>query len=177
MKRIIIVTLLFSAVSFVAPAQRKQETTDFVKMEQILRAATAALPDKDYRVVLAAEDNRESLSLQHWVATVQKYPADYKVIDEQKMRIMFSGPPCLSTNAAEFCSIREIPGEPVFRGRFDLDDANGHFHRFEGNIVSTAAKMSAFNKQLNAHQQWAQTDIAAALTSAGAKFGPDKEKE
>lgn len=177
MKKIIIVALLLSTVAFVSPAQRTQETTDFVKMEQVLRAATAALPDKDYRVVFAVEDNRESLSLQHWVATVQKYPADYKVIDEQKMRIMFSGPPCLSTNAAELCSIREIPGEPVFRGRFDLDDANGHFRRFEGNIISTASKMSAFDKELQTHQQWTQTDIAAALTAAGAKFGPDKEKE
>jgi hypothetical protein len=37
--------------------------------------------------------------------------------------------------------------------------------------------MSGFNKKLNAHQQWTQADIAAALAAAGAKFGPDKEKE
>jgi hypothetical protein len=175
MKTIIVATLSLCSVLSAAPAQ-KDATTDFVKIEQILRVATKDLSGNSYRVVFAAEDNRESLKPRHWIVTVQKYPADYKVIDDHKMAIMFPGPPC-SSQTTEFCSIREVPGEPVFRGRFDVDDARGHFRRFDGNILSTASKMSAFENQLSAHQQWAQADIAAALASAGAKFGPDKEKE
>jgi hypothetical protein len=160
-----------------AASTPKQESTDLAKMKQILRVATAGLADKNYRVIFAAEDNRTSLGLHYWIVTLQEYPADYKTVDDQEIRVMASGPPCASGKAAEFCSISDVPGETVFRGRFDLDDAKGHFRRFEGNIVSTASKMSAFRDQLAAHQQWTQAEIAAALASAGAKFGPDKEKE
>ena len=173
MSKIIIAALLLSTA---APAQ-KEQSTDFAKMKQIVRVATQDLSGKSYRAVFAAEDNRESLYLRHWIVTVQEYPASYKTVDDLTMGIVFSGPPCASGKATEFCSINEVPGEPLFRGRFDIDDAKSHFRRFEGNIVSTAAKMSAFNKELNAHQQWTQDDIAAALAAAGAKFGPDKEKE
>lgn len=175
MKKTVVGTLLLCSVALAAPAQ-KEESTDFAKMKQILRVATADLPGKDYRVVVAVENNRESLHLRHWIVTVQKYPADYKVVDDRTTTVVFSGPPC-PARRVEDCSIREIPGEPLFRGRFDLDDENDHFRAFEGNIASTAEKMSAFNKQLNAHQQWTEADIATALASAGAKFGPDKEKE
>jgi hypothetical protein len=173
MSKIIIAALL---LSIAAPAQ-KEQSTDFAKMEQIVRIATQDLSGKNYRVVFAAEDNRESLYLRHWIVTVQEYPASYKTVDDLSMGIVFSGPPCASGKATEFCSINEVSGELLFRGRFDIDDAKSHFRRFEGNIVSTASKMSAFNKQLMAHQQWTQAEIGAALTSAGAKFGPDKEKE
>lgn len=175
MKKIIITALLFCTITFAA-TRKDQESTDFVKMEQILRAATAALPDKDYRVVLSVEGNLESLSPRHWVATVQKYPADYKTVDDRKTRILFNGPPCYQ-KLTDFCTIKDIPGEPLFRGRFDLDSVNGHFHRFEGNIVSTASKMAAFREQLKAHPEWMQADIATALASAGARFGPDKQEE
>lgn len=56
-------------------------------------------------------------------------------------------------------------------------DVYGREIRFEGNIVNTATKMTAFRNELMNHQQWIQSEIADALTSAGAKFGPDKEKE
>jgi hypothetical protein len=146
-------------------------------MEQIVRVATQDLPGKDYQVVFTTENNLESPYPHPWLVTVQKYPANYNAMDDRTKAVLFSGPPCASGKAAEFCSVREIPGEPLFRGRFDFVNAQGRFLRFEGNIVSTAEKMSAFNKQLNAHQQWTQTDIVAALAAAGAKFGPDKEKE
>lgn len=176
MKQILAVSL-FLSVAVPAMLAQNETSADFKKMEQVLRIATQHLPDQRYRVVFAAEDNMESFHLRHWIVTVQKYPVDYKMIDDQKVGVIFSGPPCPSGKNAEFCSIREIAGEPLFRGRFDVDDANGHFRRFEGNIVSTASKMSAFTDQLQTHQEWTQVDIAAALASSGAKFGPDKEKE
>jgi hypothetical protein len=173
MKRILIATLSLCSVLSAAPTQRGTNS-DFAKMEQIVRVATKDLSGNGERVVIAAEDNRESLHLRHWIVTIQPYPTDYKAKDEQKMGVLFSGPPCSSEKAGEFCSIKEIFGEPLFQGRFDI---YGDALRFVGNVVSTAAKMSDFNKQLNAHQEWTQADIAAALASAGAKFGPDKEKE
>jgi hypothetical protein len=175
MKKTIASILVMCSLAFAVPVQ-KQENPDFTMMEQIVRVATQDLPGKGYRVFVASQDDRESLQLRHWIVTVQKYPADYKTVDD-RTTVMFSGPPCPSGKAAEFCSIKEIPGELLFQGRFDTDDAKGHFHRFEGNITSTAVKMSAFNKRINAHQQWTQADIAAALAADGAKFGPDKEKE
>jgi hypothetical protein len=176
MKKTIAAILMLCSLALAAPVQ-KPENPDFTTMEQILGVATQNLSGKGYRVVFASEDNRESLQLRHWIVTVQKYPAGYKTEDDSRMGIVFSGPPCALGKALEFCSINEVPGEPLFRGRFDIDDANSHFRRFEGNIVGTAVKMSAFNKQINANQQWTQAEIAAALAAAGAKFGPDKEKE
>jgi hypothetical protein len=173
MKKTIAGIVVLCSLAFAAPVQ-KQESPEFAKMEQIVRVATQSLSGKGYRVVFASEDDRESLHLRHWIVTVQPYPTDYKAIDEQKMGILFSGPPCSSEKAGGFCSIKEISGEPLFQGRFDI---YGDALRFVGNVVSTAAKMSGFNKHLNAHQEWTQADIAAALASAGAKFGPDKEKE
>lgn len=168
--------LVLCSTAFAASGQ-KQGSTYFTQMEQIVRVATQDLPGKDYQVVFATENNLESSYPHPWFITVQKYPEDYNVMDDRTKLVVFPGPPCASGKAAEFCSVREIPGEPIFRGRFDFVNAKGRFLRFEGNIVSTASKMSEFNKQLNAHQQWAQADIAAALAAAGAKFGPDKEKE
>jgi hypothetical protein len=173
MKKTIAAILVLCSLAFAAPVQ-KQENPDFATMEQIVRVATEDLSGKGYRVVFASEDDRESLHLRHWIVTVQKYPADYKTVDDRTTVLVFGGPPCPAGKAGEACSIREILDEPLFLGRFDV---YGRVIRFEGNIASTAVKMSAFNKQINAHQQWTQADIAAALAAAGAKFGPDKEKE
>jgi hypothetical protein len=176
MKKNIVVALLLGSVIPVAFAQGG-EGTDFINMERILRVATQDLPGKNYRVIFATEGNRESPHLRHWIATVQEYPVNYKPIDNSSIGIVFSGPPCAAGKVAEVCSISEVPGPTLFHGRFDVDDAKGHFRRFEGNIDSTASKMLAFNKQLSTHQQWTQAEIATALAAAGAKFGPDKEKE
>ncbi|HEY2390762.1 MAG TPA: hypothetical protein VGK22_06285 [Candidatus Angelobacter sp.] len=171
------VALIF-AICIVARAKAGQhEKNTDLKTQQVLRAATADLPGKNYRVVFAAEDSQESMNPRHWMVTIQKYPADYNRIDDSTIGIMFTGPPCPSGKAGAFCSIQEIPGEPLFRGRFDHDDAEGHFRRFEGNILDTASRMTAFRKQLMSHQKWSQHEIADALNSEGAKFGPDKEKE
>ena len=145
-------------LAFAAPVQ-KQDSPEFTKMQQILRVATENLSGKGYRVVFASEDDRESLQLRHWIVTVQKYPTDYKTVDARTTMLVFSGSPCVSGKAGEFCSTKEIPGEPIFQGRFDI---YGDALRFVGNVVSTAAKISGFNKQLNAHQEWTQADIAAA---------------
>jgi len=56
--------------------------------------------------------------------------------NDNKTGIIFRGPPCASGKSAKLCSIRKIPDEPLFRGRFDV---YGHINRFEGSIVSTAA--------------------------------------
>lgn len=144
-------------------------------MEQIVRIATAGLPAENFRVVFAAEDNRESMRLHHWIVTVERYPADYHVIDEVKTRLGFMAPPC-PESANEFCSIREIPGEPLFRGRFDAFSP-GLFHSFVGNMSTVVPKILAFRGHLKAHPEWTQADIVAALASAGAKYGPDKKKE
>jgi hypothetical protein len=173
MKKTIAAILVLCSLAFAGPVQ-KQENPDFTFMEQIIHVATQNLSGKGFRVVFASEDDRESLQLRHWIVTVQKYPADYKTVDDRTTMILFSGPPCPAGKAGEACSIREILDEPLFLGRLDVYD---HNIRFEGNIASTAVKMSDFNKQINAHQQWTQADIAAALATAGAKFGPDKEKE
>ncbi len=172
--KIIVVTLLLCLASFAAPAQ-KEESTDLLKMELTVRVAAVGLQGKSYRVVLAAEDNGESIDFRHWIVTIQRYPADYKIMDDQTIGVILPGPPCQGPTA-EYCSMRGIPSEPLFRGRFD-PDRFGHFRTFDGSITKTAAKMSAFREQLKANQQWTQAEIAAALAAAGARYGPDKEKE
>ena len=170
------ITFLLTLFALASHAQ-EQGSTYLNEMEQIVRVATYDLPGKDYQVVFATENRLKLPHPQSWFLTVQKYPENYNATDDRTKGVAFSGPPCASGKAAEFCSVREIPGEPLFRGRFDFVDARGRFLRFEGNLLSTASKMSAFRTELMAHQQWTQTEIAAALAAAGAKFGPDKEKE
>jgi hypothetical protein len=176
MKRILLPVLLLASMVLAAPSQQR-ESPDFVKMKQVLRLATADLKGDDYRIVFAGESNLQALMQRHWVVSVQRYPASYKPFDDQKTAIGFGGPPCTGRAAVEFCSIPALSGETLFQGRFDLDDAYSHFRRFDGNILTTASKMAAFEQQLNAHQEWTEAEIADALTSAGAKFGPAKEQE
>jgi hypothetical protein len=176
MKKITLVTFLVSSALFAASAPR-DESPDFARVKQVLRLATADLKGNDYRVVFAAESNLQALTQRHWVVNVQRYPAGYKPLDDQKTAIGFGGPPCTGRAAAEFCSIPALSGEILFQGRFDMDDVHSHFRRFDGNILATASKMAAFEQQLNIHQEWTEAEIAGALNSAGAKFGPDKDKE
>lgn len=100
MKRIIATILVLCSLAFAAPVQ-KQENPDFTTMEQIARVATENLSGKGYRVVFASEDDRESLQLRHWIVTVQKYPADYKTVDDRTTVLLFGGPPCAAGKAGE----------------------------------------------------------------------------
>jgi hypothetical protein len=62
MKTIIVATLSLCSVLSAAPAQ-KDATTDFVKIEQLVRVATKDLSGNSYRVVFAAGDNGNVISI------------------------------------------------------------------------------------------------------------------
>jgi hypothetical protein len=111
MKKTIAAILVLCSLAFAAPAQ-KQRNADFAKMEQIVQVATKGLSGNRGRVLIAAEDNLGSLHLRHWIVTVQPYSTDYKAIDEEKMGILFSGPPCFSGKAGEFCRSKKFPENP-----------------------------------------------------------------
>jgi hypothetical protein len=177
MKRIIVTIILLCAAVFAQSRKNEQDKEVFLEMKQILDVATSGLADKNPRVVFTAESSRGSLSLRHWMVTVQNYPTDYKFMDDRYVSIIFNGPPCPFGKSDGFCSVKDFSGDVLFQGRFDVADTRGHVRRFVGNIMSTASRMSVFRDQLAAHPEWTLDDVAAALTSSGAKFGPNKERE
>jgi hypothetical protein len=176
MRNLLAPVLLILLARSATLVQTGESADSLAKMRQIFRVAAADLSGKEYRVVFATEDNGESLNMRHWIVTVQAYPAGYKAYDDQVGGVIFSGPPCPPGMFPEFCSVRNISGDILFVGRFDVLVTTGRVG-FVGNVGRTASKMLVFDKQLKAHQQWTPIDISAALASAGAKFGPDKEKE
>jgi hypothetical protein len=146
------------------------KATEFSKVVQIAHIATINLPDKESRVVFAAEASLGTLYLKRWVATVEKYPENYKTSDA-----IFTAPPCTEPQMVkEVCSIQEITGEPLFRGSFEMTP---YFTRFAGSTTDTAGKILHFRDQLRAHPDWTMVEVDTALASIGAKFGPDKKKE
>lgn len=182
MNRIVVLSIL---LGLLVPAGNGQQSAVrnnkqrnvFPQMLDITRVATVNVPGNP-RLVFAAETDLvhktellEKPSLSRWVVSVQPYPDHYRVLPE-----VSGGAPCMSEYALkEWCAIEEIPGEPVFVGIFRLfGDTVDHF---EGRRTSTARKVLAFRGQLEAHPEWDQSAVIAALNSAGAKYGPDKKQE
>src|SRR5262245_65141 len=172
-KAIAISMLLYGFVSAASSQDRK--STELVTMRRITRLATGNLSGKEFRVVFTLADKLESTRLHRWTVKVEFYSADDQAKDDQLSRVIFSEGPACTEQTKEFCSTREISGEPAFRGRFVFDDA-GRLLSYEGSQASSAPKLLAFERQLKEHPGWSRADVAASLVSAGAKYAPDREQ-
>ncbi len=169
MRKLAALTVLLCFPARVVFAQ-EGKANEFAQMKQIVSIAAAGVPGKDFRVVFASEDSLASMHLRHWIVTIGRYPENYRTSLE-----ISPGAPCTEPESIkEVCSIQEIPGEPLFRGTFDVVN---RLYRFAGRTTDTAQKFLAFRDQLRAHPDWTQDQVVAALASAGAKYGPDKKNE